>query len=256
MAVRRFNYTGRKRIRQSDTSITVRESVDGTPEFDTNLALAEYELPANAVVSVEAYRQTSWMRFPCGTVADIQLPADRTLSEFDSAEGVLFRVRVTSVDEPEGLLLAEADRIRPRRPDEVQEKRVSLLPARPDGSLGDQVFRVDFSDHPLLLINSRVGDWHSVATDPGFVSMVLPAVLREILTRILWIEDYHETDDLSDWRAQWLTFAMRLPGVGGLPAQEEQDRIDDWIDEAATAFCRRFGIYGRFGQYWAGEVLS
>jgi len=254
MAIRRFNYTGRKRISLKDAKIYLKQDENKTIKFDAVLSLTDYDLPDEASVSVEAYRQTSWMRFPCGKVEDIQLPTEEHLLDFDSPEGVLFRVRVTSQDEPVGLLLAEADQIRPRLPEDDDENSISILPAKPDDSLGDQIFRVDFSDRPILLINSRIGEWRSIALDPVFIALVLPAAMREILTRILRIDGYSDTENLTEWRSQWLSFSLSLPGVTDLPVDEdEEDRMDDWIEEAVASFCRRFDMYRHFKQYWTEE---
>jgi len=253
MPIRRFNYTGRKRLKQTDTRITLCEPGNGTVTFDADLDLSRYELPDEALVSVEAQRQTSWMRFPFGAVGELRVPDDRELREFDWPEGILFRVRVTSEKQPRGLLLAEASRIRPRRREEVEEERVPLLPVKPDEGLDDEVFRVDFSDRPTLLINSRVGDWRSAAKDPVFTAMAYPGAMREILARILYVEHYHDKDDDEDWRSQWLRYASLLPGVTDLPGEREEDRFDDWIDEAVASFCRRFRMYERFSGYWTGE---
>src|SRR5258708_5063469 len=105
--IRRFNYTDRLRIRRSDIRIVLREK-DGQLEFDADLrSLAEYDLPPDSFVFVEAYRQTNWMRFDFGQLGAISPDANRVLSQFDSADGILFRVKVT----PNGdthTLLAEA----------------------------------------------------------------------------------------------------------------------------------------------------
>jgi hypothetical protein len=254
MTVRRFNYTGRKRLNQEDVRIFVSPSEGRPAVFDADIRLSDYGLPDDALVSVEAYRQTSWMRFPCGSVNGLDVPANRPLSEFDSSEGILFRVRITSASDPEGLLLAEADKIRPRLTEEADENRLSLLPTKPDDDLGDQLFRVDYSDRPLLLINARCGDWRSLARDPVFISFAFPSVLREIVTRILYIEEYFDTEDPVDWRAQWLKFCTLLPGVPEIPTEKEQEKYDDWIEDVVDAFCRRFRIFGTFSRtYWTEE---
>lgn len=253
MSIRRLNYTGRRRIRQVDAQITLQPGDDNVFRFHADLRLDTYELPENALVYVEAYRQTFWMRYRFGTIGEVHPWDEPILGEFGTCEGVLFRVRVTSAYDPRGLLLAEADKIRPRRPDREDEDRLPLLPARPDDSLGSEVFRVDFDDYPMLLINSRVGDWHGLTQDRTFQALVLPGVLREILTRILHIEQYFELDDVEDWRTQWLRFGTGLPGVAELPGEHEADRFDDWITEVAAAFARKFETMERFTRYWTGE---
>lgn len=253
MAIRRLNYTGRKRIGQNDARITICESASGPSTFEAGLRLQNYGLPAEAQVFVEAYRQTSWMRFAFGTVGTTTSPDDRRLAEFDNIEAVLFRVRVTSGTEPRGLLLAEADRIRPRRPEEREEERIPILPVKPDADLREEVFRVDFNDAPVLLVNSRTGDWRAAVRQPAFVSLVFPAVVREILTRILCIEQYFETEDSQDWKSHWLRYASLLPGMPELPEEHAEAQINDWIDDAVASFCRKYHVMERFGQYWSGE---
>ena len=109
MAIRRLNYTGRKRIKREDVSILLH---DNPAMFDADLTrLAEYALPKDAFVFVEARLQTRWMRFKYGTVGAITPDPDRRLTEFDSAEGIRFSVKVTATSDKAGKLLAEADRI-------------------------------------------------------------------------------------------------------------------------------------------------
>lgn len=254
MAVRRLNYTGRRRLGQSDARVFIQTAEGQPPTFGATLTLGEYDLPADAKVFVEAYRQTSFMRFPCGTVGAFRLPDDRHLREFDSPEGVLFRVRITSSTAPEGLLLAEADALRPGLTEEVEQNSISLLPIR-SHDLGHQIFRVDFADRPVLLVNSRVGDWRSASLDPVFISLVFPAAMREILTRILHIEKYFEIEESDRWESQWLKFCVAFPGVPDVPP-DDKDKIDDWVDEAVGAFCRDRTIYARFDQYLTGGAAS
>jgi hypothetical protein len=256
MAIRHLNYTGRKRLLQTDARFTIYESGEGIPKFNAELDLGDYGLPDEAPVVVEAHRQTNYMRFPFGTVAAVLAPENRELVEFDSAEGILFRVKVTSPSEPLGLLLAERDRIQPRRPDEQEDNRISLLPVKPDQDLGAQVFQVDFNDGPILRINASVGDWRAVARDPVFVSLVYPQALREVLTRIALIDGLPDAEDPDDWRSQWLRFAGTLPGMSTVPSEHSEGVLDNWIDEAVASFSRQSDIIDRFGQYWSGEGAS
>lgn len=253
MAIRRINYTNKKRINQKDVKIHVYPSDNGSPIFDANLNLNKYKLPQESKVFVEAYRQTSWMRFDFGEIGNIQSTSNRVLTEFDVPEVIRFRVKVTSADQTNGLLLAEADQIQPSFPEEEEDERFSLLPAKPDEDLQDQVYKLNLDDRPILLINSKVGDWRTVARDPVFISLVYPNVLREILNRILYVEAHFDTDLMSDWRSQWLYFASRLPGVSEPPDEQQVDKIDDWINEAVSAFCRYFDIQEHFMSYWLSE---
>lgn len=249
--IRRLNYTKRKSINHQDVAIALNVQDSGSITFDTDLHLSKYELPPGATVFVEAYRQTSWMRFNYGTIGAISSPTERTLTAFDSPEGILFRVRVTSTDSPKGILLAEADQIGFRSAKGETENRMPLLPVKPE-DIGNQVYRIDFASvRPILLINAAVADWKAVARSREFFALVYPTVLREILVRIIKIEKYFETEDESDWRSKWLTYALSLHGSPDLPGEDtDVDAIDDWVDQAVEAFCKDNTIIDKFIALW------
>lgn len=253
MSVRTLNYTGRKRIRREDARIAIREEKKG-PVFDAGLTISGYGLPADAHIFVEAYRQTHYMRFDFGRVGAPTIPSDRFLHDFESAEAILFRVKVVTDASPHGMLLAEADQIRPRKSADEEESRIGLLPVVPSDDIGDEIWRLEFDDQQtLLLINSKLVEWRAAARDPVFLSLVYPGVFRTILSRILVQEGYRDTDDENDWQARWLRFAVSLPGVGEVPGENEQpDRIDQWIDRAVSAFCYRHGTWESYERYWMG----
>ena len=253
MAIRRFNYTHRKRLRRRDARVTIYDHEDAPATFDADLELDAYDLPDNARVFVEAQRQTSRMRFDFGTVCKVTPPEDRRLSEFDSLEAVHFRVRVTSMSEPSGMELAEADRIRPRRADEAEDRRIPLISVDRDPDLGQQVYRVDLRDRPTLYINAAVGDWRQVALHPAFVSLVLPELFRTVLVRILHTDEHTDSEDPDDWRSQWLRFATLLPGVPEVPQTDDAGELDPWIEGAVESFCRNQRVLDRFRKHWDAE---
>lgn len=249
--IRRFNYTDRIRIRRKDVHITLREE-NGKFAFDADLsALGDYELSPESFVFVEAYRQTNWMRFDFGQVGAITPAKNRDLSQFESPDGLLFRVKVT----PNGdihTLLAEADRIPLVRPEQDQGERTPLLPVKPQ-KLGDEIYRVDFSgDRPLLLINSDAGNYTDIGRAPAFVSLVYPSVFREILSRVLLIEKHEDDASSDDWKSQWVRFALFHPGLGELPNPEDTDGRADWIDRAVSAFAKQLQARAKFAEFWKG----
>ncbi|OAI41707.1 hypothetical protein AYO40_02625 [Planctomycetaceae bacterium SCGC AG-212-D15] len=250
MAIRRLNYTGRKKIRREDVSIALTERPNLPATFDVDLKLSEYKLPDDALVSVEARLQTRWMRFGYGSVGAIVPAADRTLTEFDSTDGMVFSVKVTAVSENPGKLLAEADGIPVRFLNQTEERRNPLLPVKSD-DIGHEVYRLDFSnDPPILLVNRAAGDKEAIARSPLFMSIVYPAALREILTRIVQIEEVDDPDDDGDsWQARWLKFAVALPGVGPVPAKDDGDR-EQWIDDVVATFAKQQAMLDRFTAAW------
>jgi hypothetical protein len=250
MPIRRVNFTGRKRISGQHVVISLRRSEPNEAvQFDASIDLATYQVPADALVSVEAYRQTSRVQYPFGTVASITPPSDRSLASFDSPEAVLFRVRVTDVGKRHGLLLAEADRIRPRYGEDEDSNRIPLLPPAP-GDLGDQVWRVELEGKPILRLNRNLIDWKEAVKSDQFRALVYPAAVREVLRRVL-LDGVRNTEDLGDWRGQWLLFASKVPGVPPVPAKTEDD--EEWIDEAVSAFSRNFGMLKRYQRDFFGS---
>ncbi len=253
MAVRRLNFTNRKRIKQEHARVTLYLQEEGPASFDVDLTLDDYDLEPSHRVHLEAYRQSAYMRFDFGTVGSITSPLDRYLSDFSSPEEILFRIKITSLGTEHGKLIAVADKIRHRAEGEEEEDRVPLLSVISQ-DLDDRIYRIDFDgDMPKLVINSRLGNTQSIARNPVFISLVYPSALREILVRILVIEKYFETEDTLDWKAQWLKFSTNLPGIYSIPSDTDENVLYEWIENCVSSFCRIKGIRSSFEDFWARE---
>lgn len=244
----RLNYTGRKKINREDARFRLRPGAGTVAEatFDADLRLDRYKIPEpDARVWVEAYHRTVRMRFDFGRVGLIVPQSDRRLTLFPDPNVVLFRVKVTSEGAAEhGKLLAEADGIKPRRPDQKDDDRLPLLPVR-QGLLGDELWRVDYTgegESPELVVNTAVEDWKTLARDPRFHPVVAPAALRLILTRLALVERAANHEDADHWHHKWWRFVTSLPGVSPDFAIEEgtdAETITDWIDDAVAAFAKQ-----------------
>lgn len=235
---RTFNFTGRRKIDRADISITLRQE-RSIWMFDADLRLSTYHFPRAAEIWIEAHRQNLWMQWGWGTVAEIRVPNDRRLLEFDVPDGVLFRVRVV---QPPGKeqhkLVAEADGLSFVKAGEADDNRRHLLEPVPD-ALDQQLWKLDFeSDPPRLLVNKDAQpSWKEMARSPQFIALVYPEVMRRILSRAL--EDWTEEDDEGGWQADWVCFAKRLGGLGTVPSSEQRADRENWIEEAVSAFTRK-----------------
>lgn len=252
---RTFNYTGRKRIGREDVQIALRKSADGWL-FDADLKLADYGFPRNAEVWLEAHRQNLWMQWSWGTVSSLRTPRDRTLIEFTDPDGVLFRVRVV---QPPGSehhkLLGEADGIPFVLAGEADDRRRSLLVTVPD-SLDQQLWRLNFEDDPPSLLVNRDAkpSWKEMAKSPQFIALVYPEVLRLLLMRILFHEEWNEEDEEAGWQTDWIKFTRNLGGLGPVPALDcKQDR-ENWIEDAVAAFCRRLELRSTWDRIYDEDV--
>lgn len=251
---RRFNYTNRKRITRDHAIVTLREDEQGL-YFDVDLNLSSYGLDSQAHVFVEAYRRTDWMRFPYGRVGLLAAPPldQRRLTQFDVPDGIQFRVKVTADGTARGQLLAEADGLRPRRPDQEPDNAIPLIDVCPD-DLGAEIWRVDVDGNhvPRLLINRNIPGWRELVRELNFRALVTPAVMRQVLTYALIIDEENcDPDDPDDSLGRWIRFASSLPGVGDPPDDVSGDDITavhEWINSAVESFSRRSGLFDRFLQ--------
>ena len=246
--LRRFNYTGRKKIRRSAVQLSLIPQGSDPPAFDARIDLDGLNLPDAARVYVEAYHRATYMRFDFGTVGDIRPPDDRRLTDIDAGASALFRVKVIDESGEHGQILAEADGLSPLDGEQTNANRDPLLPVMTE-DLGDAIWKLDFDDdRPVLVLNKRIEDIHLIARgDHQFFALVYPAVVHRILLQILQFDGYFDPDgDADDWRCQWLQFVCRLPGVEP-PPKPETDEADErtrerqmeWIDRATGAFCER-----------------
>lgn len=248
---RTINFTGRQRIERGDIDLTLSGPETGPKQFHLRLDLREYDLPPEAHVVVEASRQTTWRRFDFGTVADPQPREDCTLTEFGSAQGVTFRIKVVATDGegPAARILAEADRVRPGDPDQDGGGESLLAIDWNEEPMGEELYRLEFGDTGAILRVNRQAvaspTWHTLTDNPAFRVLALPAILRQILMHILLIECSEH-----DWRGQWLRLAATTFGAGPppeLPEDGEPDvgRIAEWVDAAVEGYCRRAGTRRR-----------
>lgn len=239
MTIRRLNYTQRHRIEKGHVRVSLENPAARPARVRVAMEMPA-GLPPDARVFVEAYHRTTRMRFDFGTVASPGFPNGAAeLSEFDDPDSVQFAVKVTGCGgQQEGMLLADRDGIGLDTTN-ADEDRESILPTVP-AELGEEFWRVDFySSGPKLAFSNRLEDWKSFAADPRVRSLVYPAALRMVLTRILVIDDWVDHEDRDDWRARWLLFARSLPGVSDLPESSgTQDRVA-WIDDVLVAFSTR-----------------
>jgi hypothetical protein len=250
--IRKFNYTGRKRIARSRVSVEIISGKNGVVSFEASIDLTGLNLPKSARVFVEAYRRSYFKRFSYGTVSRLKPAADRSLGDLDPRALAMFRIKVVEAG-GRGRILAVADKLIPRREEDEPANKVCLLPVD-FADLGQSIWRLDLEgEWPSLQLNAQIDDIREIArSDAHFLSLVYPEVVRQVFHKIVVEEDHTDTEtDPDDWMSQWLTFA-RVLGVKQLPPSGEsepilQDKLK-WIDDTVEAFCTRNKILERFTQ--------
>ncbi len=239
--IRRMNYTGRKKIPTECVRFHVN---DQEPlHFDAELQLQELGFPAEARVFVDVRQgaSTTTRRFDFGTFARMVTPPDRSLPGFDPSS-LQFEVKVVeSAGGQAGKLLGISCAVRPRQPGDPQDASIlPLLPVRLV-DLEAQVWSLAFDrERPHLLLNKQVPGIHGLAKTNGmFFSLVYPAVVRAILTRIVIVEDVTEPadEDFETWTSLWLRWAIgRHPDQE--PARGDPQERFDWVEDVVAAFCK------------------
>ena len=244
--IRKFNYTGRKKIRRSDVRIDLLRDNENRRHFNLSLHLAELELPQTAQVYVEAYHRSGYQRYNFGTVGELRIPADRTLGSISASVTPLFRVKVVDKTGTHGRILAAVDKIRPASEDNRPADSRSLLFVEYD-DLGNTVWQLDLEgDWPVLRLNRTVDEISLIASsDNRFLSLVYPEVLRQILTRILIVDEHTDPDCDDDWPSLWLKLGATLPGMS-VPFQTTRAGRRAWIENAVEAFCANFKLLDKF----------
>lgn len=244
--ISRFNYTDRQKIPRTQVHLAWVENSSGPLQFRGTLDLA-LRRPLNpaALVFMEAYSGPVVMRFAWGTVEHPEHPADTTLSEFAPGLRPHFRVKVVDPDLG-SLLLAWADGVTPLAADEVQTGRRSILPVE-TVDLGPLVWKLRFEGNEVRLqLNSTIHqprDITLLARDADFIALVYPAVIRQILERLLLGPESESVERDHDW----LVFAEQLSGRPA-PASDDSavdlnddsafiDDVEEWVSDTITGFC-------------------
>jgi len=232
---RRVNSTDRTRITRDRVNIVLDPPPDITsfPCASATIELAGLDFPPESDVTLEAYYRSSSMRFGCGTVNNLSIPARMELSDIDLGGAIRFRLLVVAPET--GQILGSAEGLRPAKTGESPDRQ-PLLTLR-ETNLGPELWRIDVDSRvgPVLSVNNTVpGLAAQIRSVPLLQGIVLPHALRMIL-RELSAEGGEEGDDL--WGDGWRRFLKEI-GVASEPDDNDPDSIDDWIESAVRAFCQ------------------
>lgn len=244
MSTKRLKFLKRAKIRQQD--VRVRLEVHGPAKrFKADLDLGEYEFPPNARVVVEAKQLLETIRFDFGTVGAPRVGVFHDISRL-KGERVIFNVLV--LDPVTARKLGSATTIRPNVEAEKAEESIPLLPVDASSQVSPLVWEIEYTDHdqeghtdaPVLKVDAEAAR-HSAAffmQDAAVRAMVLPAAMREVLTRVLLVDRSEYEPDSRDWRSSWIRFGARLAGEEPPAVNEGALAVEEaaaWIGKATKA---------------------
>jgi len=238
--MKRFNYTGRKKIFRDDIKVRLQGDFHEKPIVDVAINLADYGFPQYGRVFLEPQRKTRFMRICLGEVVNSVRHDSIELTEFDDAENLDFRVKV--VDEDQGLLLGIAENIKPyNKDDKLDENQQSILPVSSvDLSSYGVLWRISWSDQKAVLeIERELGSRDQVVRSLMFRAFIWPAAMRQILVRVLSDDWDQELSDPQELATRWLLFARQIGA--GTPSPNDEGH-EDWIDNAVRILTNSIGV--------------
>lgn len=247
MTVRRLNYTGCQRIKRADVEIVL-DGDSVPPHFTCGHSLDGYRFPGDALVMIEAQAHWTLMRFECGTVELPSSDESLALTEFDSPDGIGFRLKVIGTGKAAGLILGEADGIRPADIEGRDDAR-SFLAVQP-ADLGHVVWRLSFAGvEPLLQVNDKIADWRSFMRRREVQALLVPELYRQLLR-----EAFRNPPD-AEARDSWQSAVVNMvPAAAGPPPSEADiDSVDDWVDDAVGLFATRHKLLRGLGDWYGAE---
>lgn len=239
-----INSTGRLHIAERDVSL----SLVGEPPV---VRLLRVELPqpsldaeafeeADVWVEASQPRTASFDRWKIGTPRSIRAKggsSQRLLKNFSDPRDALFAIKVVASD---GRILASSDDIRPDDRRSGEREALLQVRARP---LDELTWAVDIAPdgQTSLIVNSRIPAAETwIESDPVASALVLPAALRIILARLLSDEAFRDTE----WGRAWIEWAAGM-SPGDLPATEDVDDHEIWIDQTVKEFAQHHRLASR-----------
>ena len=235
--LRRFNSTGRQKILNEHAAVRIRAPDDNNARsFELTLDLSSYQFDPEAQVRIVAWRSNVGERWDLGVAGQLSPGAQISKRMHEVPDTSQFRVVVAAGD-GSGMLLGATVAIKPKMPVE------SLIALRPD-DLGEEVWRVSFGDDdmPELLVNNKIEMMSEIVrSDAAFRALVMPQVLRTVLTQIMFVLGGDSDDNEEPWYLGWFHLAQSLlpgeiPKIADHDDSSQQAAAQAWIEQVVHAF--------------------
>ena len=233
---RKLNYTGRKKIKRQDFIVSIIKDNSDTKSFSAEIMLDEYDFPPDAKIFVEAYRFTEIKRFDFGKVSKIKKP-NTDISEMSHKDHLLFTLKVVDNLFEKGKILGCLQSV---RPDNRNTKKVgpkSILDVEFKELTDNIIWKLEYDEGgPILMLNTKINNiQHISKNDAFFFFNVYPAIIKEILFYIRYIEKVDNNDVEDDWCKDWIDFAERFSDKS-YKEITDNDSFSDWVDSSVYGF--------------------
>lgn len=241
--IRRYNYTGRKKVLAS--RVKIEEAItNGIKSFSVTCDFSDLGFPDNARIYIEPFFKSSFLRFDFGTVARMTHPNNTSIDDLPITDNVRYRIKVVDTGLNHGMILGFAD-IQGSIAQEGNVGRQSILPVD-FRELGRRIWTLDFDiNGPVLVVNvSLEGAREKVIADNTFFSLVYPEVIKRVAISII-DKDFDENDVIG-WKAEWLRFFKEVLHQTFMPDIENKNSIEEWANEISETFARKYKVIERY----------
>lgn len=238
--LRRFNYTGRKKINMEHIELSLKEDESKNTYFDLKLNLESYNFLPKAIVRVEAWKSNSVQRWYWGEVKNMRQLSQQERTLKDVPATCQFKILVIDPNNS-GLLYGKSNAIRPLSARSMN----SLLPVELSENLGQEIWKLDFGDEDqvVLLLNNSIPDIGQIISgDPTFRSLVMPEIFRSILKHAIFVDEASFSDYDDEKWSEWVALAKYYLGsnvvttIPAMASEEKREEAHKWIDDVVQAF--------------------
>jgi hypothetical protein len=243
--IRKYNYTGRKKILTKRVQIT--ETItSGLKNFNVKCDFKGMEFPDEAKVFVEPYFKSTFKRFDFGTVSRFNLPESLDISDLPTTDQLRYRIKVVDTSYTNGLILGFAD-VSGELISHEKIGKQSILPVD-FVDLGKRIWTLEIrTTGPVLAINEKLTNIREIIrSNDFFFSLVYSEVIKRIAIEITKPQDFDE-DELSGWQAEWILFFRQvLFQVQPLKSGADDETKEEWCNDISEAFARKYFVFEKF----------
>ncbi len=249
--MRNVNFTKRLQLTANEVEVRRVPAVDGQLAFELKVDFSRLNrhhgagIVDAAMLAAEVYIGSRSERFDCGISSKPRL-VGHISKQFRDDDRVLFRFKVIDTVTDPGRLLGLRSMMRTGQDDNPHGSLLGFDVQPLDGV----PFKIDYasqSEPPVLVLNQDIhqADVARIKlfakTNGTFLSIVLPAAAREILTRYLLIDEFPPTDLDSPPQPfdLWYRFAEQYSSqaLSAILCAELSEKIE-WIDDAVRGMAK------------------
>ena len=241
MPVKTIKFLGRVKIAAKDIHLTVHRNAE-PHVVKVKVDFSHYTLPSGSRVFLDV-KQMDTLRFNLGTIATHTSEATFDITKVPE-ENSTFEIVV--VDEKSARKLADGlARIHNSPADPHGGSSSPLLPVDGSIGLGGVIWRIDYdatgqegaTDAPVLRIDMEAcqGSPTGFIAKPELSTLILPAAMATILTRIILVDEYAYEPASARWQNGWIRFASKIMKTTP-PSPKDPEEVSLWIDDACAKF--------------------